>query len=624
MCFGKLSDNSTLDLPEIFSDVREVLDSLEFIFVTQGIVLPVMVVVGIVLNVMCLVVLWNKSLRSAPYYLLRSLTLCDLCILLFALYSDVEPAIRSKVEISAMSGPLIPDCETLRQNLQARLLLGANLTRIDLPFSWSQDSNSTPSETGFEPASEAEVNEQLLLALLLDLLAQSPQGQTNTTGGVVINRPEISPSPQSSQEQTNRTDNVANKRPKISPSHQSSHRQTNTTESVDMNMPKISSSHRQTHRTDNVADNRIKISSSPQSSHGQTNKTDNNMSNNMPKISSSPLRESVPGLTTPSSSRHTVSQLADSPDNVDDIVNDPATRDENINILLPPGHSLTLPITPGHSLTPPITPDHSLTPPITPGHSLTPLITPASDVTSASPVVNSRPLGQAAERWFAYSLMTFNLGVTLTLTLERWVALRFPFRARTLLTPRRTCVAIGLLVALTLGLHVPQLVKEVSLVITSPEKLKDDFQGHMLQSFRREYERAVVYLTSAVLVLTLATNLDLVRALARYKVKVRERRQPGSRVSDVNITVAIIALVFLQTPHSAAMNVLATLSLEGFHGNVASFTRALVTVRLLYVTNSALNCLTYCLLSRRFRGHFASTYRPLCTLRHRLRALRHQ
>lgn len=77
---------------------------------------------------------------------------------------------------------------------------------------------------------------------------------------------------------------------------------------------------------------------------------------------------------------------------------------------------------------------------------------------------------------------------------------------------------------------------------------------------------------------------------------------------QINTTITIIAIIFLQIPHSLAINILSTMSLQGFTSNVTSFTLAVVIIRVLYVANSAIHCVTYYLLSRRFRAQFWKTF----------------
>ena len=97
--------------------------------------------------------------------------------------------------------------------------------------------------------------------------------------------------------------------------------------------------------------------------------------------------------------------------------------------------------------------------------------------------INSRPVIQATERWVAYSLMTFNLSLILTLTLERCLAIQFPFWTMAILTSSHATYTLLSLVGGTLTLHTPQFVREVVLAINEPTSLKDGFQGKMTQVY---------------------------------------------------------------------------------------------------------------------------------------------
>ena len=97
-------------------DLGEILDNLQFIFICHGVVLFVVVVVGVVLNSLCLAVLCRKCFRSSPpYCLLQALTLGDLAILFLSAYSDIHPAIVAHQKVRRMT---LPD-EKLLQRLEA-------------------------------------------------------------------------------------------------------------------------------------------------------------------------------------------------------------------------------------------------------------------------------------------------------------------------------------------------------------------------------------------------------------------------------------------------------------------------------------------------------------------------
>ncbi|KAK3734255.1 hypothetical protein RRG08_049673 [Elysia crispata] len=120
--------------------------------------------------------------------------------------------------------------------------------------------------------------------------------------------------------------------------------------------------------------------------------------------------------------------------------------------------------------------------------------------------INSRPVIQATERWVAYSLMTFNLSLILTLTLERCLAIQFPFWTMAILTSSHATYTLLSLVGGTLTLHTPQFVREVVLAINEPTSLKDGFQGKMTQR------------------------------LSTYRAKTRRNQQPGN-IARVDVSI---------------------------------------------------------------------------------------
>ena len=234
--------------------------------------------------------------------------------------------------------------------------------------------------------------------------------------------------------------------------------------------------------------------------------------------------------------------------------------------------------------------------------------------------INTEPLRKAVERFVAYFLMTYSLLIVTTLAIERCFAVLRPMRARVLITVRRTRCAIFIITFACFVIHCPQLVREVTLVFVDPARVRDDFRGKLIQSFRHDYETFLMYLTSSLLVVVLAANFVLVVAVARQRRKVSHSLRetvPSSDDKNQNVNVAnvIIFLTFCQLPQNIAGNVVTHLAMASFKRHVSSFIKTVVVVRVLYVSNSALNCLVYCLFAKRFRQAFLDTYFRFCGTR---------
>ena len=286
MCVGHLYNGSD-DVTDVLEEMRKLASILDVVFIVHGVLLPAVILAGLLLNLTCLLVLCKTSLRSAPYYLLRTLTICDICILLFAVYSDVEPAIRSKVELSGVKQLLVADCQKIESLQVSSWIAGGSNTSSEEPttgFNVSQTATGTK-EVTFEGLSRTEMNEKLLMLLLMDV------ARGRESAGELMNRTAVK------------------RRSRVDP------------------------------YIDKMTSHTYSVTSHPKDMTSSTGS-----------------------------------------------VTSPAVTSSNGNVT------------------------SSYTDPI------------------LGVAINTRPVAQAAERCFSYSLMTLNLGITLTLATERWLAVTFPFR----------------------------------------------------------------------------------------------------------------------------------------------------------------------------------------------------
>ena len=258
-----------------------------------------------------------------------------------------------------------------------------------------------------------------------------------------------------------------------------------------------------------------------------------------------------------------------------------------------------------------------------------PRLSPATRATATTPPrndssgieINTEPIRKATERFAGYFLMTYSPLVVLTLALERLFVVLRPLRAKAAVTAGRTRRAILVITVACFLVHCPQLVREVVLVCTEPARVRDDFRGTLLQSFRRGYETFLMYLTSSLLAAVLAANVGLIVAVTRQRSKVRRRLREETQTTsaekkrNINVAYVVIFLSFCQLPQSIAGNVVTHLAMTTFKRHVTVFIKTAVVVRVLYVTNSALNCLVYCLFAQRFRQVFVDTYFRFCRTR---------
>lgn len=75
--------------------IDDILSEIHFMYITSGVVMPVFIGLGLIGNIVILIVLCGKSLRSSPVCLLQALAIHDILNMLYAIYSDVYPAIKS-------------------------------------------------------------------------------------------------------------------------------------------------------------------------------------------------------------------------------------------------------------------------------------------------------------------------------------------------------------------------------------------------------------------------------------------------------------------------------------------------------------------------------------------------
>ncbi|GFS18884.1 hypothetical protein ElyMa_005017900 [Elysia marginata] len=451
MCFGEKFGPSAAAINDLYREINEVISSLQFIFWTNGVTLPIILFAGFILNITCLIVIRSHRRKSppgsSPYSLLQCLIVCDLLIMALSIYSDVEPAIRARVSMSEIRDIVVPDCKTLL-DLKARLgslrannesnglglepnSLGVPKSNLTVTYNATGDEKRNPS---LEKARITLTNDDLMLLLLYSMLSENKNGSPS---GSTLNG-----------DMRSSNDDFGNKNTFLGANEQY----------VLEEDP-----------SKGILWNASRTPAKTIYAQNSTIKKVNSSTANTSDISTSTISTVTPST-----------------------------------------------------------------------------ISPLQNIT-----INSRPIIQTAERWVAYCLMTFNLGLTLTLTLERLFAIRFPFRVFTLLTSRCTSFTVLLLVTGTLGLHTPQFVREIVMATDDVDSLKDDFQGKMIQ---------------------------------------------------VNVTTIVLVLVVLQTPQAVAMIVLTCMSLQDLVSHTAAFTRAVILARLLYVTNSALaHGLTYCLMARDFR-----------------------
>jgi len=175
------------------------------------------------------------------------------------------------------------------------------------------------------------------------------------------------------------------------------------------------------------------------------------------------------------------------------------------------------------------------------------------------------------------------------------------------------------MVCICLLVHSPQLIKEIILVYEYPNNLFNNETGLIL-SFRSEYERFYVISSLIICVLMLVLNGLLLWKIISYRksIKLSKHTRKVER-NEVNVSLLIVVLIFFQLPHYIFVIVISFITKEIYLDDFTTITRASVIIRLLYIIQSALNFVIYCLFAKRFRDfmhiQYSKLLKKLCSRR---------
>lgn len=466
-CLDRLADIS-VDFRQFANEVQALMDSLKLIFVLHGIVLPIIVGMGLVFNVLSLIVLYRKQFSSSPYILLRCLCICDICILSFSIYSDIEPAIRSSGQVASFKEKFQPTCDHLFSSALNGIKMNASffLTQTNYSSGFGRETlnYSYCGTTQVDHPSVFNVNGscgELRSDLGVTDFSNNYEG-SNADKFKHCKKVYVNLTSSQSVEDTNqmlmmllmmelKKENNLTKQNRIS--------QTQNSEDFNFNLrlPKLyneNKNKRSQHRYESST-----IPPHPQQIIGQQ-RTNGHLHINSNFISvkdnENIVYEKTDFETNSFNPENHHFQYVQNDSNVSDI--------ERSTGLSPLWSNLFA--------------SSTISPPTT--SSISSAI-PSPNSFPSGVVINSKPIVQATERWISYTLMTLNLGVILTLAIERCLAITFPFKIRTWLTSNKSRLSVLVLLLMTFTLHSPQYIKELILAVTSPKSLQDDFRGEMLQ-----------------------------------------------------------------------------------------------------------------------------------------------
>ncbi|KAL8588412.1 hypothetical protein ACOMHN_029581 [Nucella lapillus] len=111
-------------------------------------------------------------------------------------------------------------------------------------------------------------------------------------------------------------------------------------------------------------------------------------------------------------------------------------------------------------------------------------------------------------------------------------------------------------------------------------------------------------------------NIVLITVVTKHKKDLpqtlRSSAEFAEKKQNVNVAYVLICVTCCLLPPVIGGNVLAHLSMTSFKQHVSIFEKTWVIVRVLYVSNSGLNCLCYCMIARRFHRVFLDMYFHRC------------
>jgi hypothetical protein len=222
---------------------------------------------------------------------------------------------------------------------------------------------------------------------------------------------------------------------------------------------------------------------------------------------------------------------------------------------------------------------------------------------------NSKDIGsfieEAVLRFVWYTLLNFGLLITLCLAIERCIAILFPFQAVQWLTIRKTRISLVIIFLVCVFTHLPQMVKEISLASTDPSKInegKDKASTSFVEPIREEYERFYAVISLIICIATFSLNIFVLFKLITIHRKLKHcKHLVNAERTEINITVAIVVLIFFQLPFHIMAATIAFIQSNVISHDVDSFTKCTALIRFLFIFQSALNFIIYCILARNCR-----------------------
>ena len=220
----------------------------------------------------------------------------------------------------------------------------------------------------------------------------------------------------------------------------------------------------------------------------------------------------------------------------------------------------------------------------------------------------------AVERFIGYTLVNYGLVITFCLAIERCVAIYFPFQAVRWLTIRKTRISLFLILLGCVCIHLPQMAKEIKFAKTTPSSLHQVGDDTLLfvEPIRQEYEQFYALISLIICVATFSLNiLVLVKLIILHRRLKYCKHLVNAERTEINITVAIVVLIFFQLPFHIMASTIAFIQSNLKISNVNSLLKITVLIRFFFISQSALNFIIYCILARNCRKVCRILFRKL-------------